>query len=219
MICGVDPLIQKSQPASDPCTRGGGKRPRAICKCGPNQNIHSVSRPRPPSLSFHHLQSARQIPEPLMEALEELKQKTRELRKGLMATTVLVDASVAVCNEWVSVVTDYVGPQLNHIAGKFLDHQVRDAGSLNRLYSLIYTWSSSSGSLSLHTDYHPRARARFFANGISASLILSREIVWRFQNSSGSGKLVMRTQGSMARQCSKPLLPLSRCACPMHCHL
>jgi len=67
-----------------------------------------------------------------MEALEELKQRTRELRKGLMATTVLVDASVAVCNEWVSVVKDYVGPQLNHIAGKFLDHQVRDTGSPNQ---------------------------------------------------------------------------------------
>jgi len=66
-----------------------------------------------------------------MEALEELKEKTREFRKSLMATVVLTDASVAVCNEWVSVVTDYVGPQLNHISGKFLDHQVRNPGSSN----------------------------------------------------------------------------------------
>ena len=61
------------------------------------------------------------------EVLAELKEKTRELRKSLMATVVLVDASVAARNEWVSVITDYVGPQLNHISGKFLDHQVRDA--------------------------------------------------------------------------------------------
>ena len=77
-----------------------------------------------------------------MECLEELKQKTRELRKGLMATTVIVDASVAVHNEWVSIVTDYVGPQLNHINGKFLDHQVRDtAGSPSQLYLLTSTRS------------------------------------------------------------------------------
>jgi hypothetical protein len=55
----------------------------------------------------------------------ELRSNTRELRTSLMATTVLVDASAATCNEWLSVVTDYVGLQLNHIAGKFLDHQVR----------------------------------------------------------------------------------------------
>jgi len=61
-----------------------------------------------------------------MEALVELKDKTKELRTSLMATTVLVDASVATCNEWLSVVTDYVGPQMNHISGKFLDHQVRN---------------------------------------------------------------------------------------------
>ena len=60
-----------------------------------------------------------------MEALVDLRSKTRELRTSLIATTVLVDASVATCNEWLSVVTDYVGLQLNHISGKFLDHQVR----------------------------------------------------------------------------------------------
>ena len=66
-----------------------------------------------------------------MEALTELRNKTRDLRKSLMATTVLVDASVAACNEWLSVVTDYVGPQLNYISGKFLDHQVPNSKSLN----------------------------------------------------------------------------------------
>ena len=147
LICGVDPLIRNSQPASDP-PRGGGKRPRAICKCGPHQNIRSVSRPRSPSVHFHHLQFARQPSEPSMEALEELKQKTRGLRRGLMATTVIVDASVAVCNEWVSVVTDYVGPQLNHIAGKFLDHQVHGTWSSRLAYVLICARSFSSGALS-----------------------------------------------------------------------
>lgn len=66
-----------------------------------------------------------------MEAIYELREKTRDLRKGLKATTILVDASVATCNEWLSVVTDYVGPQLNYISGKFLDHQVRSSGSSN----------------------------------------------------------------------------------------
>ena len=60
----------------------------------------------------------------------ELREKTRDVRKSLMATTVLVDASVATCNEWLSVVIDYVGPQLNYISGKFLDHQVRNPSSL-----------------------------------------------------------------------------------------
>ena len=69
-----------------------------------------------------------------MEALVELKDKTKELRTSLMATTVLVDASVATCNEWLSVVTDYVGPQINHISGKFLDHQVRRSRSPDSLY-------------------------------------------------------------------------------------
>lgn len=69
-----------------------------------------------------------------MEVTSELKEKTRELRKSLMATVVLVDASVAARNEWVSVVTDYVGPQLNYISGKFLDHQVRNAGSPNNFH-------------------------------------------------------------------------------------
>lgn len=64
-------------------------------------------------------------PERAMDATQELKDKTRDLRKGLLATTVLVDASVATCSEWLTVVTDYIGPQLNHISGKFLDHQVR----------------------------------------------------------------------------------------------
>ena len=151
--------------------------------------------------------------EPSMECLEELKQKTRELRKGLMATTVIVDASVAVHNEWVSIVTDYVGPQLNHINGKFLDHQVRDAASSpNRLYLLTSTRSFSFESLSSRTDYHLRARAPFYASGTSASLMISREIVWRFQSSLGWEKSAMRTQGSMGPRCSKLLLPLSRCA-------
>jgi len=83
-------------------------------------------------------------PEPSMEALEELVQKTRELRRSLMATTVIVDASVTVRNEWVSVVKDYVGPQLNYIGGKFLDHQVHDTGPPNQLCLLIYIWSFSS---------------------------------------------------------------------------
>ena len=48
-----------------------------------------------------------------------------------MATAVLVDASVATRGEWLSVVTDYIGPQLNYVSGKFLDHQVRNAGSPN----------------------------------------------------------------------------------------
>ena len=69
-----------------------------------------------------------------MEALVELKDKTKELRTSLMATTVLVDASVATCNEWLSVVTDYVGPQINHISGKFLDHQVRRSRSPDSFY-------------------------------------------------------------------------------------
>jgi len=69
-----------------------------------------------------------------MEALVELKDKTKELRTSLIATTVLVDASVATCNEWLSVVTDYVGPQMNHISGKFLDHQVRNSRSPDSLY-------------------------------------------------------------------------------------
>ena len=56
----------------------------------------------------------------------ELMEKTRDYRKSLMATVVLVDASVATCNEWLTVVTDYLGPQFNHISGKLLDHQVRD---------------------------------------------------------------------------------------------
>ncbi|KAF9791872.1 hypothetical protein BJ322DRAFT_1322 [Thelephora terrestris] len=60
-----------------------------------------------------------------MDAVEELKEKTRDLRKGLLATTVLVDASVATCSEWLSAVIDYMGPQLNLISGKFLDHQLR----------------------------------------------------------------------------------------------
>ncbi|KAF9648103.1 hypothetical protein BDM02DRAFT_2351326 [Thelephora ganbajun] len=68
-----------------------------------------------------------------MEALAELKEKTRESRRSLMATTVLVDASVATRSEWLSVVTDYVGPQLNHIAGKFLDHQVCNTWFLDGL--------------------------------------------------------------------------------------
>ena len=70
-----------------------------------------------------------QLHELSMEALAELRDKTMELRTSLMATIVLVDASAAACNEWLSVVTDYVGPQLNHISGKFLDHQVRNSKS------------------------------------------------------------------------------------------
>lgn len=66
-----------------------------------------------------------------MDAITELKEKTRDLRKGLMATTVLVDASIATCNEWLSIATDYVGPQLNYISGKFFDHQVSDFRSLD----------------------------------------------------------------------------------------
>jgi len=133
-----------------------------------------------------------------------------------MATTVIVDASVAVYNEWVGVVTDYVGPQLNHINGKFLDHQVRDKSSPNWLYFLTSTRSFSFESLSSRTDHHLRVRAPFFASGTSASLMISRETVWRFQSSSGWGKSAMRSQGSMGRLCSKLLLPLSRCARPTH---
>jgi hypothetical protein len=59
------------------------------------------------------------------EAPVELREKTRDLRNSLMATVILADASIATCTEWLSVVTDYVGPHLNHISGKFLDHQVR----------------------------------------------------------------------------------------------
>lgn len=61
-----------------------------------------------------------------LEFIADLKEKTRNFRKGLMVTTVLVDASVATCSEWISVVTDYVGPQINQISGRFLDHQVRN---------------------------------------------------------------------------------------------
>lgn len=63
----------------------------------------------------------------------ELQEKTRKVRTSLMATIVLVDASVATCNEWLGVVTDYVGLQLNHISGKFLDHQVCNAKSPDSL--------------------------------------------------------------------------------------
>lgn len=74
-----------------------------------------------------------------MEALVKLKSKTRELRTSLMATTVLVDASVATCNEWLSIVTDYVGLQLNHISGKFLDHQVCHKRSPGNFYLPVST--------------------------------------------------------------------------------
>lgn len=86
------------------------------------------------SIFFHHLQCMDRPHGLSMEALVELKDKTKELRTSLMATTVLVDASVATCNEWLSVVTDYVGPQINHISGKFLDHQVRRSRSPDSLY-------------------------------------------------------------------------------------
>ena len=98
----------------------------------PTQNIRSAPPPHP-STTFN----PRASPGPAMKALAELTEKTREVRTSLMATTVLVDASLAVCNEWVSVITDYVGPQVNHITGKFLDHQVRNGGSLTNLRSLI----------------------------------------------------------------------------------
>lgn len=86
------------------------------------------------SALFHHLQHMDQIPGLLTETLVELSERTRQFRKSLIATAVLVDASVTTCNEWPSVVTDYVGPQLNHISGKFLDHQVRDLDALDNFY-------------------------------------------------------------------------------------
>ena len=155
-----------------------------------------------------------------MEALEELKEKTRDSRRSLMATVVLVDASATACNEWVTVVTDYVGPQMNHIAGKFLDHQVRrDGGSLDSLHLPIWTWTFSSESLSSRMDCHRRARVLSFASDTSARLKLSGGIVWRFQSSSGLGKSAMRTQRNMGRRCSMLLLVPSRCARPTRCHL
>ena len=81
-----------------------------------------------------------------MDGFVELREKTRDLRKGLLATTVLVDASVATCNEWLTVVTDYVGPHLNYISGKFLDHQVRN--------------SKSSSTRRLQTDFLASNRFR-----------------------------------------------------------
>jgi hypothetical protein len=105
-----------------------------------------------------------QPPGPSMEGFVELREKTRDLRKCLMATTVLVDASVATHNEWLSVVTDYVGPQLNHISGKFLDHQVRNYQSPidHRLPTCLRVRSFES--LSLRMGCHRHARAPFFAN-------------------------------------------------------
>ena len=58
-----------------------------------------------------------------------------------MATAVLVDASVATRSEWLSVVTDYIGPQLNYVSGKFLDHQVRNAGSPNTIAYRSRAWA------------------------------------------------------------------------------
>ena len=42
----------------------------------------------------------------------------------MLATVVLVDASIATRNEWLSIATDYIGPHINYISGKFLDHMV-----------------------------------------------------------------------------------------------
>ena len=83
-----------------------------------------------------------------MNDFTELKEKTRDLRRSIMATIVLVDASVATCNEWLSVVTDYVGPQLNYISGKYLDHQVRTSGSPDNLHLPMCSRVPSFGSLS-----------------------------------------------------------------------
>lgn len=136
------------------------------------------------SILFHRLQYTHQPSEPSMEALGELKAKTRGLRKSLMATAVLVDASVATCNEWLSVITDYVGPHLNHISGKFLDHQVRNTRFFSNLRSpTTRTWAYSFEWLSSRMDHHPRARVPFFASDTSASLKLSGGIVWKFHSS------------------------------------
>lgn len=89
---------------------------------------------------FRALQSSstmHQFPRLSMEALAELRGKTEDLKTSLMAITVLVDASVAAYDEWLSVVTDYVGPQLNYISGKFLDHQVRICRFPSKLYLLM----------------------------------------------------------------------------------
>jgi len=82
-----------------------------------------------------------------------------------------------------------------------------------------WTFIFSSESLLSPTDCHPRVRAPLFASDTLANLRLSSEIVWRFQNSLGSGKSVMRIRGSMGRRCSRLLVALLRCARPTYCRL
>lgn len=105
-----------------------------------------------------------------------------------MATAVLVDASVAASSEWVNVVKDYIGPQLNHVSGKFLDHQVRNGLPDRWPPPADVDLDLSFGSLSSRMGCHPRARVPFFVSDTSASLRPSRETVWRFQSSLDLGK-------------------------------
>ena len=63
-------------------------------------------------------------PRPPPDPLKQLRESTRGARNSLLATVVLVDASIATRNEWLSIATDYIGPHINYISGKFLDHMV-----------------------------------------------------------------------------------------------
>lgn len=73
-------------------------------------------------IPFRRLRQVHQSPEQPTYAIEELEDKTR---KSPLVTTVLIGAPAITRSEWLSIATDYVGPQLNHTSGEFLGHQVR----------------------------------------------------------------------------------------------